>query len=71
MAVLASILFGETLSGAGYIGLVIGLLGLVLLEVTPETISNLLNDGDHKYQSAVVNAPTFEALWVVSYTLKI
>lgn len=47
VAVLASILFGETLSGAGYVGLVVGLLGLVLLEVTPETISSLLNDGAH------------------------
>ena len=45
VAVLASILFGETLSGAGYVGLIVGLLGLVLLEVTPETISSLLSSG--------------------------
>ena len=46
VAVLASILFGETLSAAGYVGLAVGLLGLVLLEVTPETLTTLLNNGE-------------------------
>lgn len=45
VAVLASILFGETLSAAGYVGLVVGLLGLCLLEVSPESISTLLHSG--------------------------
>ena len=46
VALLASILFGETLSAAGYGGLVIGLLGLCLLEVSPESISGILGNGE-------------------------
>lgn len=48
VALLASILFGETLTGAGYVGLVVGLLGLCLLEVTPQTVSDLLSHGKLK-----------------------
>lgn len=45
VALLASVLFGETLTVAGYGGLVVGLLGLCLLEVTPQTLADLLNHG--------------------------
>lgn len=45
VALLASILFGESLSIAGYAGLAIGLLGLCLLEVSPEVLTDLLGKG--------------------------
>ena len=40
VAVAAALLFGESLSLAGVVGLVLGICGLVLLEVPPDTLSS-------------------------------
>jgi hypothetical protein len=47
VALLASVLFGETLSVAGYIGLAVGVFGLCLLEVSPDTLPTLLHWGSN------------------------
>ena len=38
VALLASLFFGERLTGARYLGLAIGVLGLGLLELSPDTL---------------------------------
>ena len=43
VAVLASLLFGETLGAEGVTGLMLGVLGLVLLEAPPEVLTSILN----------------------------
>jgi drug/metabolite transporter (DMT)-like permease len=43
VAVLASLLFGETLGAEGVAGLMLGVLGLVLLEAPPEVLRSILN----------------------------
>jgi len=43
VAVLASLLFGETLGAEGVMGLFLGVLGLVLLEAPPEVLTSILN----------------------------
>jgi len=43
VAVLAALLFGESLTGVGVLGLAVGVGGLCLLEVPPEVITSLLN----------------------------
>lgn len=42
VAILASLFFGETLTGVGYIGLLVGIAGLLLLEVPPESLGAIL-----------------------------
>ena len=43
VAILASILFGETLGAEGVAGLVLGVLGLLLLELPEEALTSLVN----------------------------
>ena len=43
VAVLAALLFGETISVYGYLGLMLGILGLCLLELSPESFTPLLS----------------------------
>ena len=43
VAILASILFGETLGAEGVAGLVLGVLGLLLLELPEEVLTSLVN----------------------------
>ena len=45
VALLASVLFGERLSALGYGGLAVGVAGLCLLEVPPQTLQALLAEG--------------------------
>ncbi|OUS46888.1 EamA-like transporter family-domain-containing protein [Ostreococcus tauri] len=45
VAILASILFGETLGAEGVLGLVLGVLGLVLLELPEEALGSVMNGG--------------------------
>ena len=45
VAILASILFGETLCAEGVLGLVLGVLGLVLLELPEEALGSVMNGG--------------------------
>ena len=45
VALLASYLFGEQLSLVGYAGLGIGVVGLCLLEVPPQSLSAIMHHG--------------------------
>jgi len=45
VAVLAALLFGETLGGGGVLGLGLGVLGLLLLEVPADALAGLLGQG--------------------------
>ena len=61
VAVLASLLFGETLGAEGVAGLMLGVLGLVLLEAPPEVLTSILN-GDGP--DATMNVLNFDGnLW--------
>ena len=61
VAVLASLLFGETLGAEGVAGLMLGVLGLVLLEAPPEVLTSILN-GDGP--DATMNVLHFDGnLW--------
>eukprot|EP00890_Picochlorum_soloecismus_P004669 jgi/Picsp_1/5202/NSC_02565-R1_uncharacterized transporter sll0355-like len=51
VAVIASLLFGETLGPIGIGGLILGITGLVLLEVSPESLSFLLSSVGSSYTS--------------------
>lgn len=66
VAVIASLLFGETLGPIGIAGLILGITGLVLLEVSPETLSSLLSflsdNGTSTSVSSVVNS-TPGSIW--------
>lgn len=52
VAVIASLLFGETLGPVGVGGLILGIAGLVLLEVSPESLSSLLSFVDSSNTSS-------------------
>lgn len=61
VAVLASLLFGETLGAEGVAGLMLGVLGLALLEAPPEVLTSILN-GDGP--DATMNVLNFDGnLW--------
>ena len=51
VALLAALLFGEELTAASYVGLVLGVLGLCLLELPVETLTaapqTLLGESQH------------------------
>ena len=46
VAILASILFGETLGAEGVFGLALGVLGLLLLELPDDVLTSVINSGD-------------------------
>lgn len=46
VALLASLLFGETLTALGYIGLLVGIAGLLLLEVPPDSLQAIFSSPD-------------------------
>lgn len=52
VAVLASLLFGESLSALGYAGLLLGIAGLLLLEIPQASLEAFLqNPGVHEHPS--------------------
>lgn len=53
VAVLASLLFGEKLGGAGVVGLMLGVAGLLLLEVPPSMLFSFLGDHHQSMTTAV------------------
>ena len=64
VAILASIIYGETLAPAGVFGLFLGVVGLLLLELPRESLDELLNGNVQQAIAAVTSGVSSEGgLW--------